>query len=124
MSDFLLQCIVGCIFYSFGLIIPRKSPCIRCDQLKNKSSRRVTYGNPCYSIGSKANSIYFLNDRSVFSYICTYYRGHPKVNVFFFNSLIFTLNHWRPKMSKFDTSVKKLLKLFFLNATSHSDSDS
>jgi hypothetical protein len=40
---------------------------IRCDQLKNKSSRRVTYGNPCYSIGSKANSIYFLNDRSVFS---------------------------------------------------------
>jgi hypothetical protein len=38
---------------------------IRCDQLKNKLSRRVTYGNPCYSIGSKANSIYFLNDRSV-----------------------------------------------------------
>jgi hypothetical protein len=30
---------------------------IRCDQLKNKSSRRVTYGNPCYSIGSKVNSI-------------------------------------------------------------------
>jgi hypothetical protein len=52
-----------------------------------------------------------------------YYRGHPKVNVFF-NSLIFTLNHRRPKMSKFDTSVKKLLQLFFLNATSHSDSDS
>jgi hypothetical protein len=24
----LLQCIVGCIFYSVGLIIPRKSPCI------------------------------------------------------------------------------------------------
>jgi hypothetical protein len=39
---------------------------IRCDQLKNKSSRRVTCGNPCYSIGSKANSIYFLNDRSVY----------------------------------------------------------
>jgi hypothetical protein len=38
---------------------------IRCDQLKNKSSRRVTYGNSCYSIGSKANSIYFLNYRSV-----------------------------------------------------------
>jgi hypothetical protein len=38
---------------------------IRCDQLKNKSSWRVTYGNPCYSTGSKANSIYFLNDRSV-----------------------------------------------------------
>jgi hypothetical protein len=38
---------------------------VRCDQLKNKSSRRVTYGNPCYSIGSKVNSIYFLNDRSV-----------------------------------------------------------
>jgi predicted amidophosphoribosyltransferase len=38
---------------------------IRCDQLKNKSSRRVTYGNPCYSIGSKADSIYFLDDRSV-----------------------------------------------------------
>jgi hypothetical protein len=33
--------------------------------IKNKSSRRVTYGNPCYSIGSKANLIYFLNDRSV-----------------------------------------------------------
>jgi hypothetical protein len=42
---------------------------VRCDQLKNKSSRRVTYGNPCYSIGSKANSIYFLNDRSVYTYI-------------------------------------------------------
>jgi hypothetical protein len=42
---------------------------IRCDQLKNKSSRRVTYGNPCYSIASKANSIYFLNDRSVFIYL-------------------------------------------------------
>jgi hypothetical protein len=41
---------------------------IRCDQLKNKSSQRVTYGNPCYSIGSKANSIYFLNDRSVVMY--------------------------------------------------------
>jgi ABC-type multidrug transport system fused ATPase/permease subunit len=39
---------------------------IRCDQLKNKSSRRVTYGNPCYSIGSKANSIYFLNDGMVY----------------------------------------------------------
>jgi hypothetical protein len=44
----------------------RKVRIVRCDQLKNKSSRRVTYGNPCYSIGSKANSIYFLNDRSVF----------------------------------------------------------
>jgi hypothetical protein len=41
---------------------------LRCDQLKNKSSRRVTYGNPCYSTGSKANSIYFLNDRSVLFY--------------------------------------------------------
>jgi hypothetical protein len=38
---------------------------VRCDQLKNKSSRRVTYGNPYYSIGFKANSIYFLNDHSV-----------------------------------------------------------
>jgi hypothetical protein len=27
---------------------------IRYDQLKNKSSWRVTYGNPCYSIDSKA----------------------------------------------------------------------
>jgi hypothetical protein len=42
---------------------------IRCDQLKNKSSGRVTYGNPCYSIGSKADSIYFLNDRSVFYFL-------------------------------------------------------
>jgi hypothetical protein len=47
---------------------------IRCDQLKNKSSRRVTYGNPCYSIGSKADSIYFLSDRSVH-----YYIGCPKI---------------------------------------------
>jgi hypothetical protein len=38
---------------------------VRCDQLKNKSSRRVTYGKPMLCIGSKANSIYFLNDRSV-----------------------------------------------------------
>jgi hypothetical protein len=47
------------------LIVNQTTCHIRCDQLKNKSSRRVTYGNPCYSIGSKANSIYFLNDRSV-----------------------------------------------------------
>jgi hypothetical protein len=56
-----------------------------------------------------------------------YYRGHPKVNVFFFNSLIFTLNHRRPKMSKFDTSDKKIIETIFLNATSatsHSDADS
>jgi hypothetical protein len=56
-----------------------------------------------------------------------YYRGHPKVN-FFFYSLIFTLNHRRPKMSKFDISDKKIMKtIFFLNATSatsHSDADS
>jgi hypothetical protein len=52
-----------------------------------------------------------------------YYRGHPKVNVFFY-TLIFTLNHSRPKMSKFDTSVKKIIETFFLNATSYSDSDS
>jgi hypothetical protein len=38
-----------------------------------------------------------------------YYRGHPKVNVFFY-SLIFTLNHRRPKMSKFDTSDKKFIQ--------------
>jgi hypothetical protein len=52
----------GVLGYCLGVIL------IRCDQLKNKSSRRVTYGNPCYSIGSKANSIYFLNDRSVVMY--------------------------------------------------------
>jgi hypothetical protein len=45
---------------------------VRCDQLKNKSSRRVTYGNSCYSIGSKANSIYFLNDHSVLGTTNTY----------------------------------------------------
>jgi AraC-like DNA-binding protein len=34
---------------------------------------------------------------------------------FFFNSLIFTLNHRRPKMSKFDTSDKKIMRtIFFL----------
>jgi hypothetical protein len=41
-----------------------------------------------------------------------YYRGHPKVNVFFY-SLIFTLNHRRPKMSKFDISVKKIIETIF-----------
>jgi hypothetical protein len=41
-----------------------------------------------------------------------YYRGHPKVNGFF-NSLIFTLNHRRPKMSKFDNSVKKIIENIF-----------
>jgi hypothetical protein len=41
-----------------------------------------------------------------------YYRGHPKVNVFFY-SLIFTLNHRRPKMSKFDTSDKKIIETIF-----------
>jgi hypothetical protein len=51
----------------FGFRVQQSThnPIVRCDELKNKSSRRVTYGNPCYSIGSKANSIYFLNDRSV-----------------------------------------------------------
>jgi hypothetical protein len=52
-----------------------------------------------------------------------YYRGHPKVNVFFY-SLIFTLNHRRPKMSKFDTSDKKFIETIFFNATSLSDADS
>jgi hypothetical protein len=32
---------------------------------------------------------------------------------FFFNSLIFTLNHRRPKMSKFDTSDKKFIETIF-----------
>jgi hypothetical protein len=41
-----------------------------------------------------------------------YYRGHPKVNVFFYR-LIFTLNHRRPKMSKFDTSDKKFIETIF-----------
>jgi hypothetical protein len=41
-----------------------------------------------------------------------YYRGNPKVNVFFY-SLIFTLNHKRPKMSKFDTSDKKFIETIF-----------
>jgi hypothetical protein len=41
-----------------------------------------------------------------------YYRGHPKVNDFFY-SLIFTLNHRRPKMSKFDTSDKKFIETIF-----------
>jgi hypothetical protein len=44
---------------------PINAEIVRYDQLKNKSSWRVTYGNPCYTIGSKANSIYFLNDHSV-----------------------------------------------------------
>jgi hypothetical protein len=57
------------------------------------------------------------------SILLMYYRGHPKVNVFFY-SLIFTLNHRRSKMSKFDTSDKKIIETIFLNATSHSDSDS
>jgi hypothetical protein len=48
----------------FICVVIKTNSKIRCDQLKNKSSRRVTYGNPCYSIGSKANSIYF-DDRSV-----------------------------------------------------------
>jgi hypothetical protein len=57
------------------------------------------------------------------NWINTYYRGHPKVNDFFY-SLIFTLNHRRPKMSKFDTSDKKFIETIFLNATSLSDADS
>jgi hypothetical protein len=32
---------------------------------------------------------------------------------FFFYSLIFTLNHRRPKMSKFDTSDKKIIETIF-----------
>jgi dsRNA-specific ribonuclease len=35
------------------------------------------------------------------------------VNVFFY-TLIFTLNHRRPKMSKFDTSDKKFIETIFL----------
>jgi hypothetical protein len=45
MSGFLLQCIVGCIFYSVGLIIPRKSPCslpvVDACTYVNYNSRRV-----------------------------------------------------------------------------------
>jgi hypothetical protein len=48
MSGFLLQCIVGCIFYSVGLIIPRKSPCIlyfnRLEKLTPESFQNVQNG--------------------------------------------------------------------------------
>jgi hypothetical protein len=53
-----------------------------------------------------------LTDKQNLSFFCRYYRGHPKVNVFFY-SLIFTLNHRRPKMSKFDASDKKIIETIF-----------
>jgi hypothetical protein len=54
-------------------------------------------------------------------------RPSKSESFFLICSLIFTLNHRRPKMSKFDTSDKKIIKTIFLNATSatsHSDADS
>jgi hypothetical protein len=78
LEDWTKQPKTSCLlFFAFDCILEQKvleivedshktNNFIRCDQLKNKSSRAVTYGNPCYSIGSKANSIYFLNDRSVY----------------------------------------------------------
>jgi hypothetical protein len=54
-----------------------------------------------------------------------YVLSRPSKSERFFYSLIFTLNHRSPKMSKFDTSDKKIIEtIFFLNATSHSDADS
>jgi hypothetical protein len=40
MSGFLLQCVVGCIFYSVGLVVPRKSPCIYYFILKYNICRK------------------------------------------------------------------------------------
>jgi hypothetical protein len=55
----------------------------------------------------------YLQGKAVLlGHLYRYYRGHPKVNDFFY-SLIFTLNHRRPKMSKFDTSDKKFIETIF-----------
>jgi hypothetical protein len=56
-------------------------------------------------------------------FLSMYYRGHPKVNVFFY-SLIFTLNYRRPKMSKFDTNDKKFIETIFFLMPHLSDADS
>jgi hypothetical protein len=55
---------------------------------------------------------FYNEQKQVKDCVSKYYRGHPKVNVFFY-SLIFTLNHRRPKMSKFDTSDKKIIETIF-----------
>jgi hypothetical protein len=55
---------------------------------------------------------FYNEQKQVKNCVSKYYRGHPKVNVFFY-SLIFTLNHRRPKMSKFDTSDKKIIETIF-----------
>jgi hypothetical protein len=65
--------------------------------------------------------------KNVKKYLCTVFAETVQLRSSkserFFYSLIFTLNHRRPKMSQFDTSVKKIIESIFLNATSHSDSD-
>jgi hypothetical protein len=40
--------------------------------------------------------------------------SRPSKSERFFYSLIFTLNHRRPKMSKFDTSDKKIIETIFI----------
>jgi hypothetical protein len=40
--------VVRCLFV--GVHDSHDTDIVRCDQLKNKSSRRVTYGNPCYTL--------------------------------------------------------------------------
>jgi hypothetical protein len=66
----------------------------------------------------------FSNDIKFFSFPKDNVLSRPSKSEFFFYSLIFTLNHRRPKMSKFDTSNKKFIETIFLNATSLSDADS
>jgi hypothetical protein len=40
--------VARCLFV--GVHDSHDTDIVRCDQLKNKSSRRVTYGNPCYTL--------------------------------------------------------------------------
>jgi hypothetical protein len=54
---FVVQCIVGCIFYSVGLIIPRKSPCIKAQK------------------ASKTNITAVLNLKKKQNELCVYYEN-------------------------------------------------
>jgi hypothetical protein len=76
--------------------------------VKNK----VKHPKGCFTIECH---LCHIDDQSILAAIVPQSILHPVE--LFFNSLIFTLNHRRPKMSQFDTSVKKIIEGIFLNAT-------
>jgi hypothetical protein len=80
MSGFLLQCIVGCIFYSVGLIIPRKSPCIITKYKITHYQYPILHNREFRSLGNRKNYLKStkatLQGNDVQVYLCLHCTYH------------------------------------------------